>query len=1050
MSLSAAELAVYRDTSQNARLYCVVINPSSAWTGQVNDPAGTLATGARSITFDGGVLNPAGAAWQPAGDYTLLVGTAAGGRDLGVLRYKSGAAGGAGTLVVDKNNIAWSDNSYLTVLQEIRPWAKTPDVTGTYEDETEVYTTQNSFMHPLTLMGPPAVAFLDDANVDVDWWSDIETVHITGGAAGATTWTFNDGVNVGGAGTEANPYQIRYTAAGFHLVTCQKDWTYAGPTTASHTRYGYSVILERSGVNAPYMNVEANVSTELTSHGGRASITVFDDDADIAKFTSGSMVILFTETWYGGTQVDYGGNWTHRENIRFVGWLSADSVKQDPVSGSVTFEATTPAGIPITCWPANLHYDGDAEWHRIPSMATGYGCAKAMFHIISEHSTISKISDVHLPDNDKSLNWVDVSEADLWNQLEVQVGESIGAVLAFDLQGALYIEQDIQILPVGQRAAIDIMFTAADTDWFSFDLGTEGAYEKTAQNDFVSFTYDGADPEPWYSLAPGRQYSYGSIARGRGVRADTQAEANILAGLYLARANALFQNNRMAMGGDWFAFDVVPQRYFRFPLDGTETERGLVWPVGENASKMIPRGVQLNWLEGGFFDVELTFAQYAAGPAGDTGEYPDVTPSPQPQPPHIPPPWIPDVGYGHGEVWVFGTVSDGVAGNGGVFYTLNFVSGNPPTFTPLNTGLGDKTHIRWGPVGDTSRSDTHLACIDETAEVYVNKNNVDVDGVVANYTVYFLYSKDWGDTWIAFGPPTGYAYTPVGDHHDPSDRFHIDYKNPAGGPDESLGSLVFYENQGTSGAANMVFAARCGSGAFGRSNIVSGGYDGWGNLAFGACPPYPNAGDPANIGGRVGTPDRYGPGAMCMVTATGTEDDRPHFSRWAEHECLPATACILYGRAGGAVNDCLHVFPMGTADQDNYDACLPDMMASAFPTTAVLWWSLNIDTTSLETYVMKYTAVGSGGPVLQATLNKPCMGVWVYRILVDDGYGNKECILVAGRGYTAATAVSGATDTDLLYLSVNSGDDWLEKGESLYDNYGVLGIVGAFSDHSGD
>ena len=72
------------------------------------------------------------------------------------------------------------------------------------------------------------------------------------------------------------------------------------------------------------------------------------------------------------------------------------------------------------------------------------------------------------------------------------------------------------------------------------------------------------------------------------------------------------------------------------------------------------------------------------------------------------------------------------------------------------------------------------------------------------------------------------------------------------------------------------------------------------------------------------------------------------------------------------------------------------------------------------------------------------MGGWSYPIIVDDAV-----IMVIGRGYTAATRAA-APDPELLYLSVNSGLTWQEQGESMFGDYGVTGIVGAFADPSSD
>ncbi len=97
---------------------------------------------------------------------TLAAGSAAGGRDKGIVRIK--AAGASAFTVAANSDIAWADNDYLSVLPEFRLWSVFPQVSSTgvfYKDSDEAYVNsihgQTRQIPPVAVMGPDAVAFLD-------------------------------------------------------------------------------------------------------------------------------------------------------------------------------------------------------------------------------------------------------------------------------------------------------------------------------------------------------------------------------------------------------------------------------------------------------------------------------------------------------------------------------------------------------------------------------------------------------------------------------------------------------------------------------------------------------------------------------------------------------------------------------------------------------------------------------------------------------------------------------------------------------------------------
>jgi hypothetical protein len=749
------------------KCYVWVVKPTAIWSASVN---GSPDQGARSITYDGASLV---GGWTVDVHFTLRVENQAQTVTRGYIRYKAGASGAAtGTLTVDKNNLEWVDDDVLTIYAEVRPWAITPNIPNTQEDEDKVYVDENEDMHPLTLLGPPSLVFLDGANVDTEWWATAELSHV-GGSISSTSWTYKNGVKQSGSGTEIDPDIIRYTTAGNHFVVCEKTHS----NGKSHKRYSYTIVADRTGANAPYTDVEVRASGDLNGHGGRATVVVKEGGSQ-NDFVDNAMVVIAAETWHSGVQAEYGGNWTFRENVKFVGWIETDSVSIEPLTGEVSFEVVHPAMMKFACWPANLADDNALSpgWHRI----LGMRAEQAYFHLISEHSTLDHCCDIHLPTTTLDLLYADISEASLWTQLQDQIGVVMGAVMAFDRQAAFYIEADVQKLPLASRSGVDTMFTMAASDWQALDLDKERGKESVAQVDFAAFYYSGTDPRPWFSLAPARQYPYGSISRTRGVRADSQGDANELAGLYLAAENAEFQDNRAQMAGQWFCFDAMPQKYFILTLTGTEdwNYRGLVW--SGQAAKMLVRGYDLSYNQSGYWEAQARFAQDALGPAGDTGNYPEEvdpadppTPTPSPIPiPAEPPGWP-------GKVFVAGMLK-------GVYYSANFTGpdGSMPTWTAVNDNLPSLDVIYFGINAGLTGEKQQVCLLDSNRNVYTRDTDVDdnwysslseatvqgdldasaviesmgvdittgriwvyvyVSGITDKHYVY--YSDDWGSAW---------------------------------------------------------------------------------------------------------------------------------------------------------------------------------------------------------------------------------------------------------------------------------------------------------------
>jgi hypothetical protein len=387
-------------------------------------------------------------------------------------------------------------------------------------------------------------------------------------------------------------------------------------------------VFDREGPSSPLTAEGVDTITGVSS----ASIQVdnlgctYEDGGWNLDFTSygvsnwleGSQVVLFCEQYWSGQAVNIGVNWTYRENILFFGWIRGSRTSKSADKSVVKVSCYGPIGWlkEAEAWPANLS-NGTSGWHGLGSSITP---DRAALHLIREHSTLGELCDINLTGDTNSLLYVDCAEDRLYNQINTQIYDSIKAHLMGDHLGRIGAERNQQLIPVASRTAgaqIDI----TSEDWRDeLDLGEETDFYRVSQIDFAGFYYSGADPKKWYSLAPGRELPTGAIEQVTGVRADTQSETNILAGLYLAWRNNEYNDVTMPMAG-FFPADIYPQTRITLTLAATENKRGLSW----SSKAFWIRGVTYN-LSNGAILTEWKLEAESDGPPGVTNLIPEDTP----------------------------------------------------------------------------------------------------------------------------------------------------------------------------------------------------------------------------------------------------------------------------------------------------------------------------------------------------------------------------------------------------------------------------------------
>ena len=674
-ALTAGQLAMLRTTRHATRLALAVYAPATIWTGRVN---GDHANRATSIAFN------TGSGTTPAANYEIWFGSTSGAKNIGVGRVKSHPGGASGTLTIAPNNFDLSNGDYITVKANIQPQAVQPNCgTTIYEDWDTAYTDQNTYLRPLARMGPPACAYIDPATglATLKFYSSSVAMY---GSLSSYLWTLPGATYVTGnsttAGTSASPNVVTWDTAGQYW--CSLRVTDSRGNT--HTTYRPVFIFDRFSGTLPYTSIEVGALEGSQDGGGWTTTLTVRGTADASAFPDLAQVVLFARDFYGDTETSIGGDYVWRENIVFVGFIRAGSVKAHAWNQSVEFQAVG-IGVLVENLPGyafNLD-SGSSGWHAIPSMTY----ALAAYHILTEHSTLDLIADVDLSPVSYTAQKIDFVASSLRDQIAQQCLAPVRSLFGSSRTGRIYARQNPQLVAAASRTE-DVVLDTDDADFRdTVDIVQERTLKETAQLDFNGFNFTGnGEQTPVLSLAPGSPYTNGRFERLDGIRVTDQSDSNIVSGYFEGRANNAYPDIALKWRGNYRVFDAFPIEKVRLNLTTAQNNRGLAW---SNAVMWIKR-VAMTYRNGSLV-VDTNCEMDVVGAPGITGNYPSVPPTVDPPiepptpvdpPPVVPPPPRPQ---GRGEL-IYTCAGNTGSAVGGIAKIVNGYSTDAPTITRIDTG----------------------------------------------------------------------------------------------------------------------------------------------------------------------------------------------------------------------------------------------------------------------------------------------------------------------------------------------------------------------------
>ena len=529
-AISAANLTRLRTTIHGARFGFVAYAPPAIWTAQVN---GAQTTGARAITVDNVAQVRA-----PAKHFIIWFGTTAGGNDLGEARFISY---GAPTLNVSAHNIPLANDTYITVLEDIRLDAIHVAISATdvvSEDGNEAYGSNfNTQYIPLARCGCDAFGFIDPDTglATINFKSDSVAV-ANGATISSHLWVWRSGTVTAGstvsAGTVGSPNTVTWDTAGDYLCS----YTVTDSNGKTHTRYFVVYIRNKYTGTLPYANLEvSSIEGDVEQGTWRTTIKVYTS-ATQANFPTGARCAIIADDWYGSENVNIGHE-TFRENMVFVGRIVKAVTRRRASSSSyVEMELESISGAMERLWQLAGGLTSNAaptDWHQLSGLTHNL----AAHHVLTRHCTVSQATDCYINLNSYTAPTIDLTDTNVLDQLK-QISAPTRGRVGCSAEGTLYLEADPQLLPVASRSAVYTIATTFADFRDEVDFGDETMGDQVDQVDFAGVS---ATDTPIFSLAPQYPRSRANrVEKVDQIRAADQAEANILAGIFVGKINNQF------------------------------------------------------------------------------------------------------------------------------------------------------------------------------------------------------------------------------------------------------------------------------------------------------------------------------------------------------------------------------------------------------------------------------------------------------------------------------------------------------------------------------
>jgi hypothetical protein len=601
-------------------MYLSVYQPKTLMAAQVT---GTYTFGDRQIFYNNVTTGTYSNVYPNS---VLLLGSTPSNSDVGRIRVRNIT----GTYVtIAENDFTLVSGTYLTFIDYIDVASIYPRIIQDpnnaesvifYKDYDIAYSNQNSLYGTFPCAGPHRATFI--SSTGTVYYTATGTYNVRGDTV-SYLWAFEGGTPTGS--TAYTPGYVRYATPGHYRTKL----TVTASGTAgiiSDTTYRYVSAYDQPGQGnyPPVAKWEiTDFSGDRDSGGYSVGLKLWEN---LGAIEPNALIVLFTQDFYGTTNISLGGNAPNASDILFVGYIIGDTIKFNYKEswvefkcGSVTEVMKQAEGFSVSCESKAT----PTTWFELQEMSV----QKALYHYLRWHSTVLDTTDFQYTGDNRLVQYFDADRGSLYDAVNSFIDTGLLGETVSDRQGKIWAE----IAPYGYEnpfADIPFNITLLKQDWIEEPSITEKRTAETSVIEMGGIVYAGVSTNKYYaylttapSLTP---YYRGRIESPReGLILNDQTQLNQIAGNYVAIKNANYEDVTVSLGGNYRNIDIAPQERFGFDINSQDT----LTPNSLLGWSFRPKSMnwQYNPVKGALYP-QVSFSPVLTGTAGQTLLIPTVPP----------------------------------------------------------------------------------------------------------------------------------------------------------------------------------------------------------------------------------------------------------------------------------------------------------------------------------------------------------------------------------------------------------------------------------------
>ncbi|MEL0099353.1 MAG: hypothetical protein VW907_07355, partial [Opitutae bacterium] len=372
-------------------------------------------------------------------------------------------------------------------------------------------------------------------------------------------------------------------------------------------------------------------------------------------YLDNSELVVFERAYYGGSRASFGGNYGHRENTIFRGWITQSDIRVSPFSSDMSITAETVGGVMSQADSYDIflanYQAGGSDWTEMQGLCID-GVAQ---FALKWRSTLGEICDWY------PMGELGTTEVILYQDLPrgpffdpLKENYSTKGVLGYfssDMQGNLFAFQD-QNISGGSATLPRVSLDSGDLR----DDIIISSLPRDVNSQVSLYAVTGTSPLAAESPANVRGYFGGERVFERGLLVDSQDRLITWTGNLRAKLNSKYPRTTIPFANN-MRMDAVPQSAIRMSLAASDNARGFTWENKDFLTKELNVTYDATM---GYPLWDLTVEEVVNGIGGSSISLPDTTdiipiPTEPPPPGTIDIPEVPPVtdtfGTGFGTVY---------------------------------------------------------------------------------------------------------------------------------------------------------------------------------------------------------------------------------------------------------------------------------------------------------------------------------------------------------------------------------------------------------------